>query len=121
MPTADDGNPSASAVSFTMQDAPNKSWKTGEKQPLPFGHDRMLQFDPSSLSSCYPLMISAVVPRPIALVSSLSAEGVGNLAPFSCAYANATAYCLYILLSFHWVACLPSACSFTEPKSDSHP
>ena len=28
-------------------------------------------------------MISAVVPRPIAFVSSLSADGVGNLSPFS--------------------------------------
>ena len=39
--------------------------------------------EPSKLASCYPLMISAYVPRPIAFISSLSAEGVGNLAPFS--------------------------------------
>jgi flavin reductase (DIM6/NTAB) family NADH-FMN oxidoreductase RutF len=31
----------------------------------------------------YPLVISAVVPRPIALVSSLGADGSANLAPFS--------------------------------------
>ena len=37
---------------------------------------------PSDLKSCYFLMISAYVPRPIALVSSLSASGVGNVAPY---------------------------------------
>lgn len=31
----------------------------------------------------YPLMISCVVPRPIALVSSLGEDGICNLAPFS--------------------------------------
>ncbi len=31
----------------------------------------------------YKLLIGAVVPRPIALVSSLSADGIPNLAPFS--------------------------------------
>src|SRR5512134_1838314 len=31
----------------------------------------------------YKLMIGAIVPRPIAFVSSLSAAGVRNLAPFS--------------------------------------
>ena len=38
---------------------------------------------PSDLKSCYFLMISAYVPRPIALVSSRSAAGVGNVAPYS--------------------------------------
>lgn len=38
---------------------------------------------PSDLKSCYFLMISAYVPRPIALVSSLSAAGIGNVAPYS--------------------------------------
>ena len=38
---------------------------------------------PSELKSAYFLMISAFVPRPIALVSSLSAAGVGNVAPYS--------------------------------------
>jgi flavin reductase (DIM6/NTAB) family NADH-FMN oxidoreductase RutF len=31
----------------------------------------------------YKLLVGSVVPRPIAFVSTLSAEGVGNLAPFS--------------------------------------
>lgn len=82
-----DEGTAATRKSFTLQEAPNKDWNPGDKQPHPFGHDRMLQFDPASLASCYPLMISAVVPRPVAFVSSLSADGIGNLAPFSCKYS----------------------------------
>jgi flavin reductase (DIM6/NTAB) family NADH-FMN oxidoreductase RutF len=45
----------------------------------------MLAFDPASNSpsDIYKLMIGSIVPRPIALVSSLDANGVRNLAPFS--------------------------------------
>jgi flavin reductase (DIM6/NTAB) family NADH-FMN oxidoreductase RutF len=41
--------------------------------------------DPAQHSSAdvYKLMVGAIVPRPIAFVSSLSTEGVRNLAPFS--------------------------------------
>ncbi len=41
--------------------------------------------DPLSVpsSEIYRLMIGAIVPRPIAFVSSCSAAGIGNLAPFS--------------------------------------
>jgi flavin reductase (DIM6/NTAB) family NADH-FMN oxidoreductase RutF len=41
--------------------------------------------DPRTLSSTavYKLLISSVVPRPIAWVSSVDADGVANLAPFS--------------------------------------
>ncbi|MDQ6676934.1 MAG: flavin reductase family protein [Acidobacteriota bacterium] len=41
--------------------------------------------DPASTDprNIYKLLIGAIVPRPIAFVSSLSAEGVRNLAPFS--------------------------------------
>ena len=35
------------------------------------------------LKTNYQLLISGIIPRPIALVSSLSSDGVGNLAPFS--------------------------------------
>jgi flavin reductase (DIM6/NTAB) family NADH-FMN oxidoreductase RutF len=35
------------------------------------------------LKTNYQLLISGIIPRPIALVSSLSVDGVGNLAPFS--------------------------------------
>ena len=44
-----------------------------------------MQIDPQTLASTavYKLLISSVVPRPIARVSSLDAVGVANLAPFS--------------------------------------
>lgn len=44
-----------------------------------------LQIDPKahSYSDIYKLMIGAVVPRPIAFVSSIDAAGTRNLAPFS--------------------------------------
>lgn len=45
----------------------------------------MPQIDPSSTApqDLYKLLIGLVIPRPIAFVSSLSADGVPNLAPFS--------------------------------------
>lgn len=45
----------------------------------------MLAFDPGNHSAgdIYKLMIGAIVPRPIALVSSLDRKNVRNLAPFS--------------------------------------
>ena len=44
-----------------------------------------MQFDPQVIDSAamYKLLIGSVVPRPIAWVSSVDAEGVRNLAPFS--------------------------------------
>lgn len=44
-----------------------------------------MQIDPAALSSrdSYRLMISCIIPRPIAFVTTLSREGVTNLAPFS--------------------------------------
>ena len=41
--------------------------------------------DPDCLDpqSCYKLLIGSVVPRPIAWTSTVSREGVHNLAPFS--------------------------------------
>lgn len=44
-----------------------------------------MQLDPRALSSTavYKLLISSVVPRPIAWVSSVDPSGVANLAPFS--------------------------------------
>jgi flavin reductase (DIM6/NTAB) family NADH-FMN oxidoreductase RutF len=45
----------------------------------------MRSFDPAheSIQNIYKLMIGAIVPRPIAFVSSLDERGVRNLAPFS--------------------------------------
>ncbi|MGB3312264.1 MAG: flavin reductase family protein [Nodosilinea sp.] len=51
-----------------------------------------MEIDPELLdpSTRYKLLIGSVVPRPIAFVSSLSPEGVVNLAPFS--YFNAVGH-----------------------------
>jgi len=45
----------------------------------------MLSFKPSGLKTqeIYKLMTGIIVPRPVALVSTMSKEGVANLAPFS--------------------------------------
>lgn len=57
-----------------------------------------MTIDPESEApaNIYKLMIGAVVPRPIAFVSSISADGVLNLAPFSfftCISANPPVIC----------------------------
>ena len=45
----------------------------------------MLSFNPAECQQrqIYKLMTGIIVPRPIALVSTMSREGVANLAPFS--------------------------------------
>ena len=44
-----------------------------------------MQIDPASVSprDAYRLMISCIIPRPIAFVTTLSRDGASNLAPFS--------------------------------------
>eukprot|EP00899_Mesostigma_viride_P029180 jgi/Mesvir1/9447/Mv09844-RA.1 len=69
---------------------PHPEWKPGVKMPNPAGHNRMVEIDPASVSSCYALVISGVVPRPVALVSSQNASGGCNMAPFS--YFGAVAH-----------------------------
>eukprot|EP00798_Chlamydomonas_sp_ICE-L_P021214 gene21214-28123_t len=63
---------------------PHPSWKPGDEQPHPFS-DEEVHIDPTKLDkpSLYTFVISAVVPRPIAFISSISAAGVGNLSPYS--------------------------------------
>lgn len=71
---------------------PHPDWRPQTPQPAPFSTAGRLQVDPATCPSdrLYPLMISAVVPRPIAFVSTVNAEGQGNLAPFS--YFNVVAH-----------------------------
>eukprot|EP00287_Rhodomonas_sp_CCMP768_P009770 CAMPEP_0196720256 /NCGR_PEP_ID=MMETSP1091-20130531/3077_1 /TAXON_ID=302021 /ORGANISM="Rhodomonas sp., Strain CCMP768" /LENGTH=276 /DNA_ID=CAMNT_0042061423 /DNA_START=1 /DNA_END=831 /DNA_ORIENTATION=+ len=61
---------------------PHPWWEPGQKQPMPYP-EKFVEIDPAQQQSCYPLVISAYVPRPIAFVSTLDASGGGNLAPFS--------------------------------------
>lgn len=48
-----------------------------------------MQFDPNELdySAVYKLLTGAIIPRPIGWISSISEDGINNLAPFS--YFNA--------------------------------
>jgi len=64
---------------------PHPKWKAGDRQASPYSDNQIVKIDPANMSNlhAYTLMISCVVPRPIAFVSSTSLEGKGNLAPFS--------------------------------------
>lgn len=54
---------------------PNPGWKPGEKQLHPFPGSKMLLLVPEEEGvKLYPFVISAIVPRPIAFISSLSKE-----------------------------------------------
>ncbi|KAJ7096241.1 hypothetical protein C8R44DRAFT_812509 [Mycena epipterygia] len=71
---------------FQFTDPPNPSWTYGDgATPWLDPTISRKSFDFAQLNSrdTYALLTSAIVPRPIALVSSLSAGGVPNLAPFS--------------------------------------
>jgi len=70
---------------FLRVEPPNRGWSPAVKQPPPFAGEKTVAIDPTSpdISSCYGLIISAYVPRPIALVSTVSPSGVRNVAPFS--------------------------------------
>ena len=68
----------------------SSSWQCGSNQPIPFQRERegpsWKAYDPIELKKSggiYGLLISAVIPRPIALVSSQDIAGVINCAPFS--------------------------------------
>ncbi|HVJ09146.1 MAG TPA: flavin reductase family protein [Acidisarcina sp.] len=63
----------------------------------------MLTFDPANYApqDIYKLMVGSIVPRPIAFVSTVDANGVGNLAPFSfftAASANPPVVCFCPML-----------------------
>ena len=93
-PAADDGAADGPGL---WKPAPHPDWRPPEHQAPPWGSGSgsegvVHSVDPALLPPdvIYPLVISAVVPRPIAFVSSQSAAGVGNLAPYS--YFNAMAH-----------------------------
>ncbi|KAI6003016.1 hypothetical protein EDD15DRAFT_2385581 [Pisolithus albus] len=55
-----------------------RKWLEGEERGW-----KVINTDEEDTARLYPLMISAIVPRPIAFVSSVSTTRVENLAPFS--------------------------------------
>mmetsp|Transcript_39908 Transcript_39908/g.55483 ORF Transcript_39908/g.55483 Transcript_39908/m.55483 type:complete len:280 (+) Transcript_39908:143-982(+) len=63
---------------------PNPNWKQGDgSDSIDISMKMVVLMPEDVLGGCYPLVISAYVPRPIALVSTISKDGVVNLAPFS--------------------------------------
>jgi flavin reductase (DIM6/NTAB) family NADH-FMN oxidoreductase RutF len=67
--------------------SPNPAWTPATPSPHPFtgpgAATRTYLTGETPGATLYPLVISAVIPRPIALVSSTGADGSHNLAPFS--------------------------------------
>ncbi|MBX7142896.1 MAG: flavin reductase family protein [Oligoflexia bacterium] len=63
--------------------SPNPNWQPGTKVQAPPGNFVDIDFAKLSQVDAYKLLIGGVIPRPIAFVSTISASGVGNLAPFS--------------------------------------
>ncbi|RYH05683.1 hypothetical protein EON65_44045 [archaeon] len=65
---------------------PTPLWRPGQNQPMPSHSKKWRTYTPSDLKapgSLYHLVISSIVPRPIALVTSQDKQGVLNCAPFS--------------------------------------
>jgi flavin reductase (DIM6/NTAB) family NADH-FMN oxidoreductase RutF len=62
---------------------PNPQWRPGDTVEAPF--TSMVTLDPAALGhgDIYRLMIATIAPRPIAFVTTMSARGEVNLAPFS--------------------------------------
>jgi len=76
-------------VSWTTR--PHQDWQPGDKQPNPWGSTSYTRVDPAAIgAAAYPLVISAITPRPIAFISSQSKEGVVNVSPYS--YFNAMSH-----------------------------
>jgi flavin reductase (DIM6/NTAB) family NADH-FMN oxidoreductase RutF len=70
---------------FTTSQTPNPAWRYGSSNPNPSPAEH-IEIDPyakdRSMLSNYKLSISGI-PRPISLISTVSQEGVQNMAPFS--------------------------------------
>ncbi|MCC7442620.1 MAG: flavin reductase family protein [Bdellovibrionales bacterium] len=62
---------------------PHPGWKPGDAVEIP--HGRWIGLDIATLDPAagYKLLIGSIVPRPIAWVSTVSARGVTNVAPYS--------------------------------------
>ncbi|KAJ7770146.1 flavoprotein oxygenase [Mycena maculata] len=99
-------NPQAT---FQFTQSPNPSWTYGDgAKPWLDPTISRKSFDFTDLSSreSYKILTSTIIPRPIALVSSLSADGVPNLAPFS-----------YFSMVGHIPPLLSISCSLSQKRS----
>ncbi|KAF8806414.1 hypothetical protein BYT27DRAFT_7101408 [Phlegmacium glaucopus] len=78
---------------FQLVDSPSPSWRIGDGLPPEMHHWKEVTsasrktWDFTNLENgvrdSYKILTSAIIPRPIALVSTLSLDGIPNLAPFS--------------------------------------
>lgn len=66
-----------------MKSSPNPNWKPGDKIEYPGGELIQIKPEETKVETLYKLLIGAIAPRPIAFVSTISSDGVTNLAPFS--------------------------------------
>lgn len=78
----DDTDASASSI---RRPNPHQKWQAPDPLPPPFDPNDRITLDPATTPSdkMYTFMITAIVPRPIAFVSTVSTTGEGNLAPYS--------------------------------------
>lgn len=76
-----------SSSTFRYTKTPDPSWTFGAGPNTPVPETPHIQIDPYEPDRAaglnYKLLISAIIPRPIALISSLAPDGSRNLAPFS--------------------------------------
>lgn len=72
---------------FTWTAPPNSQWSSGTNATAQPESSAKILIDPYAedrdLRDNYRLLVSSIVPRPIALVSTVDTEGRANLAPFS--------------------------------------
>lgn len=76
--------PSSNSPTETSEQA--ALWQPGQPQPMPYPSKVWKAYQPADLKASgglYGLMISSIVPRPIALVTSQDKEGHLNCAPYS--------------------------------------
>lgn len=76
----------SNSVKDTKGSSPNATWSVGEHQPTPYANKSFKSYLSSDLRKAgglYSLAISAVIPRPIALVTSQDKDENINCAPYS--------------------------------------
>ena len=84
----------------TLVALPHPGYEPGDNQPAPFEAGSFQQIDPLELGpNIFPFVISSISPRPIALISTISKDGIGNLSPYS--YFNVMAHDPPVLATGH--------------------
>jgi hypothetical protein len=70
-----------------FHDSPNPGWlsESGQPSTSPYADEEIATLFPDNMPkpALYSFVISAIVPRPVAFVSTLSSTGSRNLAPYS--------------------------------------